>query len=56
MVRAILHGCNGRMGRVITGLVKEDETIGIVAGADTYTETANEYPVFAQIGDRKSVV
>ncbi len=50
MVRAILHGCNGRMGRVITGLVKEDETIGIVAGADTYMETANDYPVFAQIG------
>ena len=22
MVRAIMHGCNGRMGQVITGLVK----------------------------------
>lgn len=49
MVRAIMHGCNGRMGRVITGLVKEDEAIEIVAGVDTYTGVANDYPVFEQI-------
>ena len=35
MVRAIMHGCNGRMGQVITGLVKEDTEIEIVAGIDT---------------------
>ncbi len=50
MVRAIMHGCNGRMGRVITGLVKEDEGIEIVAGVDTFTGIANDYPVFEQIG------
>lgn len=50
MVRAIMHGCNGRMGRVITGLVKEDAAIEIVAGVDTYTGVANDYPVFEQIG------
>ena len=50
MVRAIMHGCNGRMGRVITSLIKEDEAIEIVAGVDTYTETANDYPVFENIG------
>lgn len=50
MVRAIMHGCNGRMGRVITGLVKEDEGIEIVAGVDTFTGIANDYPVFKQIG------
>ncbi len=37
MVRAIMHGCNGRMGRVITGLIKEDEAIEIVAGVDAFT-------------------
>ena len=31
MVRAIMHGCNGKMGRVITGLISEDEGIRIVA-------------------------
>ena len=31
MVRAIMHGCNGHMGQVITGLIKNDESIEIVA-------------------------
>ena len=34
MVKAIMHGCNGHMGQVITGLVREDEGIEIVAGID----------------------
>ena len=49
MVRAIMHGCNGKMGRAITTLVKEDNEVEIVAGVDTYTGVANEYPVFESI-------
>lgn len=49
MVRAIMHGCNGKMGRVITGLVKEDTEIEFVAGVDAYTGIANDYPVFESI-------
>lgn len=49
MVRAIMHGCNGRMGRVITGLAREDDAIEIVAGVDSYTGIANDYPVFESI-------
>lgn len=49
MVRAIMHGCNGKMGQVITGLVKADEGIEIVAGIDTYMGLTNEYPVFESI-------
>lgn len=49
MVRAIMHGCNGRMGQVITGLVKADEGIELVAGIDTYTGLKNDYPVFERI-------
>lgn len=49
MVRAIMHGCNGKMGRAITALAKEDAEVEIVAGVDTYTEVANEYPVFESI-------
>ena len=51
MVRAIMHGCNGKMGRAITGLVKEDTEVEIVAGVDAYTEAPNDYPVFKNIGD-----
>ncbi len=49
MIRAIMHGCNGRMGRVVTGLIKEDEAIEIAAGVDAYTGIANDYPVFESI-------
>lgn len=49
MVRAIMHGCNGKMGQVITGLVKADEGIEFVAGVDTYTGIDNDYPVFESI-------
>lgn len=49
MVKIIMHGCNGKMGQVITGIVKEDENIEIVAGIDKYKGIANDYPVFASI-------
>ena len=49
MVKAIMHGCNGKMGQVISGLVKKDPMIEIVAGIDTYQGISNEYPVFASL-------
>lgn len=49
MIRAIMHGCNGHMGQVITGLVRGDDRITFVAGVDTYTGIQNEYPVFGSI-------
>ena len=51
MVKAIIHGCNGKMGRVITDLIKADENIEIVAGVDAYTAVPNDYPVFEKIAD-----
>lgn len=49
MVRAIMHGCNGHMGQVITGLIKADEGIELVAGIDKYTGIVNDYPVFESL-------
>lgn len=49
MVNVIMHGCNGKMGRVITELVEKDNDIQIVAGIDAYMGVANEYPVFPSI-------
>lgn len=46
MVRAIMHGCNGKMGQVITRLAEEDQQIEIVAGIDTQKGEQNTYPVF----------
>ena len=49
MVKVIMHGCNGKMGQVITKITAEDEELEIVAGIDKYTGIANTYPVFADI-------
>ncbi|MCI9530385.1 MAG: 4-hydroxy-tetrahydrodipicolinate reductase [Lachnospiraceae bacterium] len=51
MVKMILHGCNGKMGQVISGLCEGDGEIEIVAGVDPYVGKDNPYPVFASIGE-----
>lgn len=47
MLKIIMHGCNGAMGQVITGLAAEDETVEIAAGIDRVDNRENGYPVFA---------
>ena len=49
MIRAIMHGCNGHMGQVITGLAAADEEIEIVAGIDLSDHIKNTYPVFSSL-------
>ncbi len=49
MTRVIMHGCNGKMGQTISGLIAADEEIEIVAGVDAYDEGKNPYPVFHTI-------
>lgn len=49
MVRVIMHGCNGKMGQVISKIVKEDPSIEMAAGVDTYLGIQNDYPVFDSI-------
>lgn len=51
MIRVIMHGCNGKMGQVITGLMAGDETAGIVAGVDAFNQTAGTYPVFKSLAE-----
>lgn len=51
MVRVIMHGCNGKMGQTISGLIAADEEIEIVAGVDARDEGKNPYPVFGSIMD-----
>lgn len=51
MVRVIMHGCNGKMGQVITGLLAKDEEAQIVAGIDPFDDGHNAYPVFSSFHD-----
>ena len=49
MVKVIMHGCNGKMGQVISGLIAADAEIELVAGIDARDDGHNPYPVFTDI-------
>ena len=51
MIKVIMHGCNGKMGQVISSLIAADGEIEIVAGIDARDEGKNPYPVFSAIGE-----
>ena len=46
MIRIILAGCNGYMGRVVTTIVGDDPEAAIVAGIDINTQKLDDYPVY----------
>lgn len=46
MTKIIMRGCNGKMGRVITEIVRNDADAQIVAGIDIFDDGHNDYPVF----------
>ena len=50
-IRIIMHGCNGKMGQVISGLLASDAEAVIVAGVDARDDGHNPYPVFQNIKD-----
>ena len=50
MVKIIMHGCNGHMGQVISGLVEKDPDAEIVAGIDVADQGKKQaYPRIIQI-------
>jgi 4-hydroxy-tetrahydrodipicolinate reductase len=50
MIKAILNGCNGKMGRVVSEEVSKTSDIQIVAGIDKNTQPSPYgYPVFENI-------
>lgn len=51
MTKVIMHGCNGKMGQTIAGLIADDDEITLAAGVDAYDEGKNPFPVFKNIKD-----
>lgn len=49
MIRIIMHGCNGKMGQVISGMIEEDPELTMAAGIDPRDDGHNPYPVFSDI-------
>lgn len=50
MIKVIMNGCNGHMGRVICDIVKNDNDAQIVAGVDVVASNA-PFPTFLDIND-----
>jgi len=51
MTDIILHGCNGKMGRMVGDLISQDPEAVIVAGIDAFDEGKNPYPVFKSLSE-----
>ena len=51
MTNIIIHGCGGKMGRVVEGIVAADENCQVVAGIDPRDGIVADYPVFKSVND-----
>ncbi|MDP4152979.1 MAG: 4-hydroxy-tetrahydrodipicolinate reductase [Bacillota bacterium] len=47
MVRILLSGALGKMGRTVAACVEEDENCSIVAGLDRFEDIAGSFPVYS---------
>lgn len=54
MIDILLNGCNGHMGRVVTGLCDDDHDVNIAAGVDLVPDKIkNDYPVYGSLSEVK---
>lgn len=53
MKKIILNGCFGRMGKVITEIVAENDQCEICAGVDAFASGTADFPVYKNIVDVK---
>lgn len=53
MTKIIMHGCNGKMGQVVSDIVAQDENCTIVAGVDICPEQKRDYPVYSSLEECK---
>lgn len=51
MIKVMMHGCNGAMGQVISGIIEETESAVMAAGVDFKDDGHNPYPVFKNLED-----
>lgn len=50
MIKIIMHGCSGKMGKVVCQIVKDDPACEIVAGIDPFGESS-DFPVFKTLNE-----
>ncbi|MCB2289600.1 4-hydroxy-tetrahydrodipicolinate reductase [Clostridium sp. CS001] len=50
MIKILINGCNGKMGRVISEMAKESKTVSIAAGVDKNSSNL-DYPCYNNIAE-----
>ncbi len=54
MLKVIIHGINGRMGKVVEEVIKKDPELLIAAGIDLNTDNQNSpYPIYSSASECK---
>ena len=53
MIRIVLRGCNGHMGKVVSDIVANDQETEIVAGIDLTGQKGTSYPVYRDLASVK---
>lgn len=51
MIRVILHGACGKMGRIIADIAARDDQVSIVAGVDAFGKAYADFPVYASLDE-----
>ena len=51
MTNVIIHGCGGKMGKVVERIVNSDPSCQVVAGIDPREGLTADYPVFKSVND-----
>lgn len=56
-MKVLLHGCNGRMGQVLTKIISEAEGMDVACGVDKFPDRiTNTYPVYPTLAEVKEKV
>lgn len=56
MLRILLNGCGGRMGRVISALTTDMKDVEVTAGCDKFPPADMSFPVYKEISKCKEAV
>ena len=49
MIKILMHGCKGRMGRVLEGFINSSDTMTLACGVDKNIDGSENYPAFASL-------
>lgn len=51
MVRIIIHGCCGAMGKVVAEMAAQDTEVAVVAGVDRMNDGKYDFPLYSSVGE-----